>query len=288
MRIKAFLPAITRTISLSGGPDFGSNEFLTLLIKNFSIERPRQRQLVPQWDLGLVLRVLQFPLFEPLSLATLKHLSYKCVFLLALATGRRRSELHALSVADSCMRFSADKFSVTLLTDPAFLAKNQLPDKGSGVIVVPVLPSSSGNQDLCPVRVLLHYLSVSASLRSSGSSRLFVPIKKGISDISAKTISSWICQTIILAYKTASPQTLARHQIKAHEVRAIASSWHLFNSSNLSEILSAGYWSFESTFYNHYLRSMPQFRDNLYSLGPIVAAQRVIFPPTSEGDSALR
>jgi hypothetical protein len=43
---------------------------------------------------------------------------------LALATGRRRSELHALSVFESCIRFAADKSSVTLLTDPAFLAKN--------------------------------------------------------------------------------------------------------------------------------------------------------------------
>jgi hypothetical protein len=40
-------------------------------------------------------------------------------------------ELHALSVSESCIRFAADKSSVTLLTDPAFLAKNQLSEKGS-------------------------------------------------------------------------------------------------------------------------------------------------------------
>jgi hypothetical protein len=62
-------------------------------------------------------------------------LTYKCCFLLALATGRRRSELHALSVSESCIRFAADKSSVTFLTDPAFLAKNQLSEKGSGIIV---------------------------------------------------------------------------------------------------------------------------------------------------------
>jgi hypothetical protein len=52
-------------------------------------------------------------------------LSFSLLFL-ALAAGRRRSELHALSVSESCIRFVAEKSSVTLLTDPAFLAKNQL------------------------------------------------------------------------------------------------------------------------------------------------------------------
>jgi Asp-tRNA(Asn)/Glu-tRNA(Gln) amidotransferase B subunit len=43
-------------------------------------------------------------------------------------------------------------------------------------------------------------------------------------DITAKTISSWICNTVMLAYKS-SGITLSRNQVKAHEVSAIASSW---------------------------------------------------------------
>ncbi|CAG2205223.1 unnamed protein product [Mytilus edulis] len=286
--IKGYRSAIARTISLSGGSDFGDNEFLSLLIKNFCLNRPRQRRLVPSWDLGLVLKVLQFQPFEALHSACLKFLSYKCCFLIALATCRRRSEIHALSISESCLRFAADKFSVTLLTDPSFLAKNQLPDKGSGLIVIPALPPTADNQVLCPVRALLVYLASSANLRSAGSSRLFIPIKKGISYISAKTISTWICNTVILAYKSASSEVLVKHQVKAHEVRALASSWNIFNSSSMSEIMSAGFWRSDSAFYNHYLRAMPLHCDNLYSLGPLVAAQQVVFPPPSDGDSALR
>jgi hypothetical protein len=37
------LKRIVRTIHLSGGPDFGSDEFLSLVFKNFCIERPKQR-----------------------------------------------------------------------------------------------------------------------------------------------------------------------------------------------------------------------------------------------------
>jgi hypothetical protein len=46
MRLVAF--------SEKGGPDFGSDEFLSLMFKNFCIERPKQRRLVPAWDLGIV------------------------------------------------------------------------------------------------------------------------------------------------------------------------------------------------------------------------------------------
>jgi hypothetical protein len=40
-------------------------------------------------------------------------------------------------------------------------------------------------------------------LRSKISNRLFVPIKQGQNDITAKAISSWICSTVMLAYKSA-------------------------------------------------------------------------------------
>jgi hypothetical protein len=48
--IKGYRSAISRTIHLSGGPDFGSDEFISLLVNNFSLERPRQRVLIPSWD----------------------------------------------------------------------------------------------------------------------------------------------------------------------------------------------------------------------------------------------
>jgi hypothetical protein len=61
-------------------------------------------------------------------------------------------------------------------------------------------------------------------------------LKKGDSDISAKTISSWICRTILLAYESSVEEFLNRHSVKAHEVRALASSWALFNSASISEV----------------------------------------------------
>ncbi|XP_071123792.1 uncharacterized protein [Mytilus edulis] len=208
----------------------------------------------------------------------------------ALTSGRRRSEIHAFSISDACLRFNRDKSSVTLLTDPAFLAKNQIPDKGAEPVVIPALPSDSISVLLCPVRILSIYLERTCSLRSVSNSRLFIPIKKGISDLSVKTISTWICKCISLAYGSSKAELLNSFNVKAHDVRGISTSWALFNSASLEEVLSAGFWRNENSFISHYLQSMATFAESLYSLGPIVSAQRLNFPPVSSvtGDSALR
>jgi hypothetical protein len=65
------------------------------------------------------------------------------------------------------------------------------------------------------------------------------------------------------------------------------SSWALFNNASLNEVLSAGFWRGESSFLSHYLRSISVQADNLFSLGPIVSAQRVNFPPVSS-DSGIQ
>jgi hypothetical protein len=94
-------------------------------------------------------------------------------------------------------------------------------------------------------------------------------------------------QTISLAYKSSGQVILDKFQVKAHDVRALASSWALFNNASLNEVLSAGFWRGGSSFLSHYLRSMSVQADNLFSLGPIVSAQRVNFPPVSS-DSGIR
>jgi hypothetical protein len=46
-------------------------------------------------------------------------------------------------------------------------------------------------------------LDTAFGVRSKDSNRLFVPIKQGQKDITAKAISSWICSTVMLAYMSA-------------------------------------------------------------------------------------
>ena len=71
------------------------DENLTRLLDSFHRVRPKGRRGIPSLNLSLVLHLLTKAPFEPLKDASLKHLTFKTVFLLALGSGKRRSEIHA-------------------------------------------------------------------------------------------------------------------------------------------------------------------------------------------------
>ena len=71
------------------------DENLTRLLDSFHRDRPKGRRGIPFWNLSLVLHQLTKAPFEPLKEASLKHLTFNTVFLLALGSGKCRSEIHA-------------------------------------------------------------------------------------------------------------------------------------------------------------------------------------------------
>ena len=66
------------------------------MIMSMQLNRPKLTPVLPQLDPGFVLEALSKPPYEPLREASLKHLTLKTVFLMAMASARRRSELQAL------------------------------------------------------------------------------------------------------------------------------------------------------------------------------------------------
>ena len=71
------------------------DENLTRLLDSFNRDRPKGRRGIPSWNFSLVLHQLTKVPFEPLKEASLKHLTFKTVFLMALCSGKCRSEIHA-------------------------------------------------------------------------------------------------------------------------------------------------------------------------------------------------
>ena len=71
------------------------DENLTRLLDSFHRDRPKGRRGIPSWNLSLVLHQLTKAPCDSLKEASLKHLNFKTVFLLALGSGKRRSEIHA-------------------------------------------------------------------------------------------------------------------------------------------------------------------------------------------------
>ena len=274
--IAVYRTAISATIKNLGGENFGHNSRLSAMIKHFMVERPPTRKLVPQWSLSLVLRALREPPFEPMDSISFKALTYKTVFLLALASGRRRSELHALGVSDGLVKLS--KTEVVLRTTPGFLAKNQVAGSVAAPITIKALSNLTGSDPqevtLCPVRAIRWYLSRTKS-RRDGNMRFFLPLSKK-ADCSAADISKWICGTISWAHSECSEHQRGLARVSAHEVRAIATSTALLSGVPLDEILQAGTWRSSNSFVSFYLRDMASELDGLHSLGPISVSQSII------------
>ena len=61
------------------------------MIASMDLKRPRITPVLPQWNLGIVPEALNKPPYEPLREASLKHVTLKIVFLIAMALAGRRS-----------------------------------------------------------------------------------------------------------------------------------------------------------------------------------------------------
>ena len=103
------------------------NADLHRLLSSFHRDCPKSSRNLPKWNLSVVLNELTKAPFEPMKDTDLKHLTLKTAFLLALASGKRRSEIHA---------WVANKVSNLVP-----LAKNQLAREGSQSVSPVTIPA---------------------------------------------------------------------------------------------------------------------------------------------------
>ena len=237
------------------------DENLTRLLDSFHRDRPKGRRGISSWNLSLVLHQLTKVPFEPLKDASLKHLTFKAVFLLALGSGKRRSEIHAWQHKN--IKHQSDWSKMSLYPSPSFLSKNQLAKEAPDSVTPAIIPALSptleksliGDRSLCPVRALRYYLDRTSDLRQN-KELFFVSFKKGFDkDISPATILR-IKQTVILCYELSDQEALTLHQVKAHDVRAFAASKAFQSGVSLQQILSACHWKSHNTFTQFYLKNV--------------------------------
>ena len=282
--IAGYRTAIASAFRHTGSADVGQSPALSSLLQSFFRAKPRTDISLPSWDLSFVLMALTSPPFEPLETCKRKFLSWKTSFLVLLAAGARRGEVHALA-ADKVMHDDAPHWTkVILYPHAAFVSKTQLRSSGASAlrpINIPSLrsflgPDMAEDLSLCPVRAIQIYLDRTKDLRA-GKRLLFIAYKKGHQgDIHKNTLSGWIRKLLVFTYRTSSGEVLPLSNTRTHEIRAQASSLAFRGSADLEALLQACSWSSSSTFADFYLRDMQLVQDGLRKLGPIVAAQRVI------------
>lgn len=218
---------------------------------------PSQARLVPSWDLGIVLNALTEHPFEPLDKLELELLTLKTAFLLSIASIRRISELHALSVHPACLRLGEEDSSISLLPNPSFLPK-VLPRSyvSRPLVLEPFHPPPHDSAEaarlhlICPVRALRRYITCTQQIRQTN--QLFVCFGDSVRGqaVSKQRLARWVVRLIELAY-----HSMGRPPPKgvvAHSTRGMGASWALFKGASLEEVCVAAGWSSSLTFAKFY------------------------------------
>ena len=248
-------------------PSLSSDPVLRDLLRSFQLSSVERVRLPPAWDLSKVLRYLNSSEFEPLSQASLRALSLKTLFLLALATAKRVGELQALSSivtfvgGDACLsyipQFVAKSESLTRSIPRSFLVKS-LSDFAAGL---------DDDLFLCPVRALRIYLQRTRSLTPLRH-RLFVSPRRPSRAMSKNAVSFFL-REVIYAAGAFRPEVGA---VRAHEVRSVSTSVAFHRNWSVSSVFESAAWASSSVFSSFYLRDIQHEYDGLLSLGPFVAA----------------
>ena len=123
-------------------------------------------------------------------------MTFKTVFLLALGSGKRRSEIHAWQ--NKNIRHQSDWSKASLYSSSSFLSKNLMAKEGPdsvAPVVIPLSPSS-----LIGLYAQSEYCTtIWTGPQTLGRTRSWYlsHLRKVLTDISPATISSWIKETVI-------------------------------------------------------------------------------------------
>ncbi|XP_076128603.1 uncharacterized protein LOC143109685 [Alosa pseudoharengus] len=256
--IKVYVAAISACHFGIGGASPGTHPWVTRFmagVRRFKVSRP---VLFPTWDLTVVLRALTEPPFEPLQSVDTKTLSLKTALLVALASAKRVSEIHALSVHPSCLRFSAGGEKVVLCPNTSFIPKVITAPLQSQVIELASFsppPFASVEEEtlhkLCPVRALRLYLDRTKEFRCCD--QLFVchgSASRGKA-LSKSRLAHWIVEAIEMAYRSLKLEPPVG--LRAHSTRGVSSSWALYKGVSVDDICRAAGWTSIHTFARFYM-----------------------------------
>ncbi len=97
--LNVYMAAIAAHHSHVGDQSIGKKQLATRFLRGIRRLRPPVCPRMPTWDLAVVLEALSKAPFEPLEEVSLRFLTVKTVFLLAISSLKRVGDLQAFSVA---------------------------------------------------------------------------------------------------------------------------------------------------------------------------------------------
>lgn len=188
------------------------------------------------------------------------------MFLVAITTARRVSELEALSIRAPFFQVFPDR--LIFKTDPAFLPKVASSFHRGQEIILPTFCSNPVREQehifhkLDVRRCVLQYLDSTKQFRKSDSFFvLFSGARKGFK-ASKRSIARWLRLAISQAYVVGGLEP--PEGIKAHSTRAVATSQAEWAGASPEQICRAATWSSFSTFVKHYRLDLLSAKDQAF------------------------
>ena len=214
---------LRQPLHLAFNIDFDAEPF-SLLAGHQCLANPPQKRKIPGWSVDSVLTVLSSEEFN-LRTASPVNTLIKTLFLTALASGNRVSELAATSRTG----ISLTPSKAILPTSPGFIFKNQsLKNPLPPEIQFPAL---GRDNTLCPVAALKTYVARTSSLQHDNV--LFANPTSG-KPLAAGRLSYWLVRAI----KLGAPLTPAP---AGHDVRKIGHPVAFARGLDPQEILANGF-----------------------------------------------
>jgi len=236
--VSNYRAALKWPLELGFGID-ATSSLSSRLLRGLALKYPKPPRILPLWSLDRVLALLSS--FEFLSEnCSIWNLTRKMVFLLALASANRASELASLS--RGTLVFSPGDKDVTMAVRPNFRFKNQSNSSAPPNILVAALPGTSTlARSLCPVRTLRSYLLASSPSRHDA---LLINSKSG-KPLVTQSVSLTICHLISQADPGSVP--------KAHDTRKMAVSLAWTRGVPPATIMSRMNLKSANSLFSHYL-----------------------------------
>ena len=261
--IKGYVSAISafhpEFMHFSLGTDRDIREFVEAVFK----KRPPIKTIIPRWELGMVMQALCDGIFEPPERASLQSWTMKTVFLVAITSAARVSELQALDSRPELSRLN--RYKATLRLNPAFTPKRACKEYLDREIELEAFYAhpkdhlETALHKLCPVRALRYYLDKTKDIRKDP--QLFVSYQAGKQGckVTKATIARWVKQTILFAYRHLGRQ-IPVSSVKAHSTRAVAASLADVKGVSPADLCNAATWSSSMVFAKHYRLDMAALR----------------------------
>ncbi|XP_070591654.1 uncharacterized protein [Erythrolamprus reginae] len=206
--LRRHVAALATIIRREDGGPLAHHPWIKDFLRGAANTHPPPIRRFPTWDLTLVLQALTGPPFEPLRTVSLRFLSLKTIFLVAVTSARRVSELSALSVRPDLCTFYPDR--VVLRLDPTFVPKVNTHFHRAQELILPDF-CTKGNHPLALKwhkvdvrRALKLYIRRTKAIRKTEA--LFVSfssLRLGLK-VSPNTVSQWVRLCIVEAYRASS------------------------------------------------------------------------------------